>query len=313
MRRNISNSADGARSLHASQEKVLWSELLPWELRERMAACPIVYLPLGLCEPHGQVSAFGLDTLKAEWLCEEAARRAGGVVAPSLGYHIHETGYHARWLEEEVGEENPQMTGMPPTVFLHFFLYQLRAFVNAGFRGIIVISGHSGGNQHDLRKAAELFMKRVPVKIWVRSDPELVEGVYTGDHAGKYELSQLMYIRPELVDLRERDREQLPGSGGRLALGADAGEASPELGKQIMEACLERLCGEASRLKQEVSASAQVPEGNAAAVRIPFSLIERVWQELLANSAQWVTANPWTSQRSVSEFSQWKPYERYIP
>ncbi|MGC1239932.1 MAG: creatininase family protein, partial [Chryseosolibacter sp.] len=80
--------------------KTLWAELLPYEFKKRLAECPIVYLPLGLCEPHGQVSAFGLDTIKAEWLCQEAARQVGGIVAPSMGYHIHETGYHARWLEE---------------------------------------------------------------------------------------------------------------------------------------------------------------------------------------------------------------------
>ncbi|MDG0791825.1 creatininase family protein [Cohnella ginsengisoli] len=164
--------------------KVLWAELLPHEFKQRQEACPVVYLPLGLCEPHGQVSAFGLDTIKAEWLCEEAARREGGIVAPSMGYHIHEAGYHARWLEEEVGEENPHMTGIPPAVMLHLFLYQLRAFANAGFSTIVVVSGHSGGNQLDLRLAAEQFMKRVPVQVWVRSDPELVEGLYEGDHAG---------------------------------------------------------------------------------------------------------------------------------
>lgn len=70
--------------------KTLWSELLPYEFNRRLDECPIVYLPLGLCEPHGQVSAFGLDTIKAEWLCLRTAEKAGGVVAPSMGYHIHE-------------------------------------------------------------------------------------------------------------------------------------------------------------------------------------------------------------------------------
>lgn len=61
--------------------KVLWTELLPHEFKKRLA----------------------------EWLYEEEAGRAGGIVAPSMGYHIHETGCLARWLEEQVGEENPHM------------------------------------------------------------------------------------------------------------------------------------------------------------------------------------------------------------
>jgi creatinine amidohydrolase len=68
--------------------KTLWSELLPYEFKQRLAECPVVYLPLGLCEPHGQVSAFGLDTIKAEWLCQQAAGQVGGIVAPSMGYPI---------------------------------------------------------------------------------------------------------------------------------------------------------------------------------------------------------------------------------
>ena len=117
------------------------------------------------------------------------------------------------------------------------FLYQLRAFVNAGFKTVVVISGHSGGNKEDLRHAANIFMKFVPIKVWVRSDPELVEGIYSGDHAGKYEISQLMYIRPDLINMEAKSYEEMPESGGRLALGIDANEASPELGKEIMEAC----------------------------------------------------------------------------
>lgn len=285
--------------------KVWWSELLPREFKQRLAVCPIVYLPLGLCEPHGQVSAFGLDTIKAEWLCEEAARRTGGIVAPSMGYHIHETGYHARWLEDEVGEENPHMTSLPPAVMLHLFLYQLRAFVNAGFRAVIVVSGHSGGNQHDLRLAAGRFMKRVPVQVWVRSDPELVEGLYDGDHAGAYEISQLMYLRPDLIDMSAIADENAPGSGGRLALASDAAEATPERGKAIMDACLDEVCREAARIAAELRPTPISP--------IDYEQIEEIWRDVLRSAKDWTTAQPWPGQATVSRQSRWKSYERYAP
>ncbi|MDF2651999.1 MAG: hypothetical protein K0Q73_7804 [Paenibacillus sp.] len=287
----------------ALYEKTLWSELLPYEFKKRLAECPVVYLPLGLCEPHGQVSAFGLDTIKAEWHCQQAAQKVGGIVAPSMGYHIHETGYHARWLEETVGEENPHMTAVPPAIFLSFFLYQLRAFVNAGFKTVVVITGHSGGNQEDLRQVANLFMSYIPIRVWVRSDPELVDGLYSGDHAGKYELSQLMYIRPDLVNMKARIFEETPLSGGRLALGIDADEASPELGKEIMEACLKQLCDEIIQMNEEF-----LPKEHP---KISYSMIETIWSEVLQNSSAWVTASPWQGQKEVSPHSQWKPYENY--
>ncbi|MBD2871980.1 creatininase family protein [Paenibacillus arenilitoris] len=284
--------------------KTLWAELLPYEFKQRMEECPVVYLPLGLCEPHGQVSALGLDTLKAEWLCRKAAERTGGIVAPSMGYHIHETGYHAGWLEQTVGEQQPPMTSIPPDIMLAFFLYQLRSFANAGFKAVVVVSGHSGGNQEDLRQAAALFMKHVPVTVWVRSDPELVEGLFEGDHAGKYELSQLMFIRPDLVDPAARRYEGLPGYGGRLAIGHDAHEADAERGRAILEACLTGLCAEVSRIKREVKQA-----GKADAVS--HSTVRAIWSELLQSADRWVTASPWSGQEAVSERSIWKPYEYY--
>lgn len=288
--------------MQAKNKKVLWSELLPFEFKQRMADCPIVYLPLGICEPHGQISAMGLDTIKAEYLCEEAARRYGGIVAPSLGYQIHEAGYHASWLEAEVGEVNPQMTGMPPFVLLYFYLYQLRAFVNAGFKAIVVISGHSGGNQEDLRSVTATFNKYVPIHSWVGSDPELVNGLFEGDHAGKYEISQLMYLRPDLIDMSRRVLESAPNSGGRLALGQDAEEASEALGKEIIEASLHTLASILTELIAKCKTSKE-------AEPIDYTLTELIWKKARKKQAKWKTASPFPNQTPVTKHSRWKSYE----
>jgi len=285
-------------------EKVHWAELLPDELGRRMDDFPLVYLPLGLCEPHGEICAYGLDTIKAEWLCVEAARRDGGVVAPTLGYQIHESGYHARWLEDEVGQNNPRMTGMPPEVLLKFFLYQLRAFFNAGFRGVIAVSGHSGGNQQDLRRVTEAFTRRVPgIVVRALSDPELVMGVHAADHAGRYEVSQLLYLRPDLVDFRKADR----ATDGNLALRADAREATLDRGEKIMNDCLaslRRIAGEVRRTLPTASAT-----------KVDYELCEQIWAGLVSQSHKipWTTARPWPGQTPVTQGSQWKPYEEGFP
>ena len=75
---------------------VRWAELKLEEFEARLTARPLVYLPMGMCEPHGHAAAFGLDLLKADFICDAAAGRFGGIVAPSQGDHIHEVGYHAR-------------------------------------------------------------------------------------------------------------------------------------------------------------------------------------------------------------------------
>ena len=171
---------------------VRWSDLRPDDFLRRQSACPIVYMPIGLCEPHGHVAALGLDTLKADYYCEEAAERFGGIVAPTQGYHIHECGFHKPWLDEVVGDTNPLLAGMPPRVVCYHFLYQLRAFANAGFHAVIVVSGHAGGSQKDLRRVAKAFTKSTGIPVAVKTDPEW--GGYEGDHAGAYEISQLQAI-----------------------------------------------------------------------------------------------------------------------
>lgn len=282
--------------------KVKWEELLPDEFLERQNQCPIAYLPMGLCEPHGHISAFGLDTIKAEYICEAAARETGGIVAPTQGYHIHETGYHAPWLEKVLGEANPHMASIPPEILLHLFLYQLRAFSNAGFNGVIVITGHAGGNQEDLRMVASAFMKKFSMKVEVRADTELVKDKYEADHAGKYEISQLMYIRPDLIDMSKISRQYEDRSLGSFALGHDAAEASPELGKKIMDVCIRETCKIANNLSH-------INNKTSAVGHINFEQIELIWKDIFAKRNNWATNKLHQGQNPVEPVSKWKIYE----
>ena len=45
---------------------------------------------------------------------------------------------------------------------------------------------------------AHAFSDAFPIEHFVRADPELVEA-HVGDHAGRFEISQLLAIRPDLV------------------------------------------------------------------------------------------------------------------
>lgn len=284
-------------------EKIRWTELLPDEFVIRQNNCPIVYLPVGLVEPHGHIAAFGLDTIKAEFICEAAARKVGGIVAPTQGYHIHETGYHAPWLEEVLGESNPYMASVPPDILLHLFLFQLRAFYNAGFKATVVISGHAGGNQKDLRLVAETFERKYPMKVEVRTDPELVEGFFIGDHAGKYEISQLLFIRPDLVDMSKIFRKNEKDSLGRFAQGEDAAKASADLGKKIMDKCVEATCSITEKLQKDMYRN---PTNDPLTIR----QTEAIWEEIVSQRQKWATWNLHDGQKPAGKNSKWKKYER---
>ena len=49
-------------------EKVRYSDLLPWEFRERLAAKPVAYLPLGTLAWHGEHLPLGSDAIQSEVL-----------------------------------------------------------------------------------------------------------------------------------------------------------------------------------------------------------------------------------------------------
>jgi creatinine amidohydrolase len=262
-------------------DHVCWEDLLPEEFEARLTKFPVVYLPLGLCEPHGHIAPFGLDTHKARYLCEESARRFGGIVAPTMAYQIHETGYHAPWLKEVMGGINPRLAALPPHVVLESFLYQLRAFRNAGFKGVVAVSGHHGGNQEDLRKVARAFSAAFPIDHFVCSDPELVAGLYEGDHAGRYEISQLLAIRPDLIDLGRVERARSDRLG-RFAQNPDADEASAALGADILEAAL-------ASIRRALEEFALKPSSES--TFIPMESMVAVWASILADRANWRTLN----------------------
>jgi creatinine amidohydrolase len=260
------------------KEHVRWEMLRPEEFLSRQKARPVVYLPMGLCEPHGHVAPFGLDTIKADWLCDMAAERYGGIVAPTTSYHVHEVGYHAPWLNEVMGGINPRLAALPPHLVLETLLYQFRAFRNAGFSAVVVISGHNG-SQEDLRMVANAFAEAFPIDHFVCTDPELVAGAFTGDHAGRCELSQLLAIRPELVSMDRADRVESDPLG-RFAQNPDVSEATAEEGRAILELSLQAI--------GKAVGSFQLPASSSV---IPMEAVEPIWRSIAAQRLNWATAS----------------------
>jgi creatinine amidohydrolase len=243
--------------------------------------------------------ALGLDTIKADYLCDAAARRFGGIVAPTQGYQIHESGFHGPWLEEVVGEQDAMLAGLMPQAVLYPFLYQLRAFANAGFRAVFVLTGHAGGNQEDLRWAGALFERATGLRVSVCADPELVEGKHQGDHAGRYEVSQLMAIRPDLVSFDHFVGESIGTPEGRLAQGFDAFKATVENGERILEDCLVKMGLRIDSLMKSLEGASRLP-------CVPPSTVEAVWSELWSNRWNWRSVQQDSESKTVNGGSQWR-------
>jgi creatinine amidohydrolase len=210
---------------------VQWERLLPREFREAVARLPVVFLPLGTVEWHGEHNALGLDSLKAHALCEAAAREAGGVVHPPVYGGMGGLDMPATvQMEPEMTWEN---------ALLRPWLEKLCSeFHRLGFRAILILTGHYGHNQQIVvRETAARMSERLQIPVlgtpeyWLAHDAG-----YLGDHAGIGETSLLWHLEPELVHMDRIRSDPDYGRDDRIEKGA-----SPELGRRYAELIVSRL------------------------------------------------------------------------
>ena len=228
--------------------KVRWEEMYPDELLEAIERRPVCYLAYGLAEPHGAYNALGLDWLKAQALLERAAAEHGGVVAPPCVWHVQEMPTFD-WFGSH-GVKQSLCSSIPADLFYQIVLYQIRAADARGFRAAILVTGHYGGLENDMRLLCDFYTRRSgsPLRLCAVADWEVIRFEdYKGDHAGVCETSQLMALRPELVDLSRKETESPTGPWAGAEFPRPNGRSpSRELGENIVRSQIQRL-GEIAR------------------------------------------------------------------
>jgi len=241
--------------------KVRWEEMLPHEFIEARDRFPVSYMAYGLAEPHGGYNAIGLDWLKAQGLVEATAKAAGGIVAPPFAWHIqelpefHDDGNGNGWLAE-VGVRQSLCSSLPADLFYRTVFYHIRAMDARGFRGGVLVTGHYGGVEVVLRKICEYYLRRTgsPLRLYAIADWECIDERFPhrGDHAGVCETSQLMALRPGLVDLTRRTVSEELGTRYAGFVNWEKGPLpSQELGDKIVAMQIRNLTTEARRLLTE--------------------------------------------------------------
>ncbi|MBI2441015.1 MAG: creatininase family protein [Lentisphaerae bacterium] len=261
------------------QKKVVWHEMFKDEFEAALATRPVCYLSFGLSEPHGVQNAMGLDGLKAYTLVQRAAEAHGGIVAPPVWWHVHETPLSLEWLATQ-NAPKPYLTCVPPDLFLRQLVYQLRAVEAAGFRAAICVTGHYGGIEVDMNQVCQIYSARRPLRAVALSDWEAIRYKdYHGDHAGLCETSQLWALRPEMVDISRIPEE--PFEGPLFASSHYARRSSRREGEAIVSSQVIYL----KTLSDELLRQA---EGRPAPQRISFDDAEKIWEEMLADRPNWI-------------------------
>lgn len=268
-------------------DKVRWEEMLPDELLHAIRTRRVCYMAYGLAEPHGPYCALGLDHLKAQGLCELAARTHGAVVAPPVCWHIHERPEFP-WLESLGVMNGGLCSSIPTDLFFRLVMFNLRAIDARGFDAAILITGHYGGVERDLRLVTEFYLRSTgsPLRVLAIADWEVIRhDKYRGDHAGMTETSQLMFLHPHLVRL-ERNAKDWPTSGWcGVSFPTAKGETpSREIGEEIVMSQVRQLGEEQRRLLAE-----HRPRENWRAPTLPR--VTEIWDRFWSLAKDYMVCN----------------------
>src|SRR6476660_10020001 len=152
-----------------------------------------VILPTGTLEPHGVINN-GADNTTPFAMAKTIARRTNALVAPTLPYGI--TGSM---------EAYPGAFQITEAAYRPFVKQILEGLVNNGFRSIIIMNGHGGGQTAVLQSGAsevaiERHVRTLVINWWTFASDETKQ-VFgeDGGHAGNNETAFIQAIDPTLV------------------------------------------------------------------------------------------------------------------
>lgn len=202
---------------------VLFDELTRVRLRE-LSADALVVWPVGATEQHGPHLPTGTDAMHAEWVAREAAVRAAAlgvtvVVAPTL--RIGSSQHHLPF---------GGTMSLPTETYYRTIRAGVESLVTDGFSRVFVVNGHGGNHELIQVVVRDLALDLPDVHLaagswWAMAWDELVAagaaeiGRFPG-HAGRFETSLVLAMRPELVvhPLPHRDD---PGTTDTRRFGGD--------------------------------------------------------------------------------------------
>lgn len=225
--------------------------LLPYQLRERIAARPVAYLPLGTLEWHCEHLPIGLDALTAHGLTSAAAERDGGIVLPPL--YFGTGGGHAAYPFTVMMDDDREIAAL-----IGKALARLEAF---GIRLAVLFSGHFAESQLAMidRIAADWNARFGALQVLATAVNRIEGLALAPDHAGVFETTLLHALHPQLVRidrLPDPATAPLPAGDGdfsrgrhdprhpiRGVFGPDPRRFDPASSAQLLTASVDWLIG----------------------------------------------------------------------
>jgi creatinine amidohydrolase len=201
--------------------RVHLAEMTRDDCRVAARAGAVALIPIAATEQHGPHLPAGTDTLTTDAVVDAALGVLTGgvpvVVCPMLAYGC--SAHHVRF---------GATASLSSATLLAVLIDLGDSLVASGFTRLLFVNGH-GGNHHVMQVAATELAERHDVAVgaaswWQLAEDEMVErgalerGHLPG-HAGAFEVSMMLALRPELVREPRPERPAQPGAVGlRTAL-----------------------------------------------------------------------------------------------
>jgi creatinine amidohydrolase len=169
--------------------RINWMELREWV----PGRIDTVLLPLGTLEPHG-VTANGADIVAPVAIAQELAPRLDAMVAPVVPYGF--TGQMDAF---------PGSFTIPEEVYKAYVRAVLVGLARNGFKNLVLINGHGGGQTAALSAVAQDVGRELRVRTlvvnWWSYCTDVTQEVFgqDGGHAGDNETAFVQAIDPSLV------------------------------------------------------------------------------------------------------------------
>lgn len=174
-------------------ERINWMEFREW-VPDKIKT---VLLPLGTMEAHG-ATANGTDIIAPVAIARAIADRVNAMIAPVIPYGF--TG---------VLDAYPGGFTIPEDVYRAYVRAVVTGLAGNGFRNIILLNGHGGGQTAVLQSLGQEVGRETSTRIlvinWWSYCSDVVREVYgeDGGHAGNTETAFMMAVDPALV---QKDR-----------------------------------------------------------------------------------------------------------
>jgi creatinine amidohydrolase len=240
------------------------------QVREGLNDMKTVIVPNGIVEQHGYHLPLSTDIIAPEEIAARVSEITGCFVAPAMRY-----GFSGGML--------PGTINVSPQVVSLTLMDIFRSLIAQGFKNIVVVLGH-GGSEHlmAVNDAARNFQWMEPsyegisiscVPLWEVS-PTYMKGFEEGDtHAGKYETSLILALRPDLIQMdyaviddpipapppfegKEQDNKfeipkVVPNPEVKVGVSGDPRNPSVEIGKAIVQECTDALVALIEQLERK--------------------------------------------------------------